>query len=174
MSILALDPALSCGWAYEDRGDIVSGVWDLRGPDPSEHYGNRFVRFENELYAVLGQQAFSVLAYEDVHYGSKGAAAGVMRAGMLAILAMVAAKNQLTLCPCRISSVKLFATGKGNAKKFQMMDACHKRLGIAPRDDNEADAIWVLKFAEGGPRPTVKEQKRRAKKQAEKKQPKLF
>jgi Holliday junction resolvasome RuvABC endonuclease subunit len=41
------------------------------------------------------------------------------------------------------SCVKKYATGKGNAKKVDVLQAAWKRLGYEGTDDNEADALWL-------------------------------
>lgn len=46
------------------------------------------------------------------------------------------------------ASLKLFATGKGNAKKDEVLAAAIRKLGYAGHDHNEADAIWLLKMAQ--------------------------
>ncbi len=40
--------------------------------------------------------------------------------------------------------LKLFATGKGNAKKSVVLAAAREKLGYTGKDDNEADALWLL------------------------------
>lgn len=45
------------------------------------------------------------------------------------------------------SSLKKFATGKGNAKKEQMLQAAWQRLGYKGSDHNEADALFLLQAA---------------------------
>lgn len=43
------------------------------------------------------------------------------------------------------TSVKKYATGSGSARKSDLIAACYKRLpSLAPDDDNEADAAWLL------------------------------
>jgi Holliday junction resolvasome RuvABC endonuclease subunit len=43
------------------------------------------------------------------------------------------------------TSVKKYATGSGSAKKSALIAACYKRLPfLAPDDDNEADAAWLM------------------------------
>jgi crossover junction endodeoxyribonuclease RuvC len=44
--------------------------------------------------------------------------------------------------------VKKFATGKGNAKKPEVMIGIFKRWGVEFADDNEADAFVLMKIAE--------------------------
>ncbi len=41
------------------------------------------------------------------------------------------------------SSLKKFATGKGNANKLQMVIAARERLSLDIEDDNLADAAWL-------------------------------
>lgn len=45
------------------------------------------------------------------------------------------------------SSLKMFATGKGNAKKIEVFGAAVRKLGLAEDDDNLADARWLLEMA---------------------------
>jgi len=45
------------------------------------------------------------------------------------------------------SALKRFATGKGNAKKEDMLVAAVKRLGYQGSDHNEADALFLLHMA---------------------------
>jgi len=41
------------------------------------------------------------------------------------------------------STLKRYATGKGNAPKVQMVTSARERLAYAGHDDNEADALWL-------------------------------
>lgn len=41
------------------------------------------------------------------------------------------------------ASLKLYATGKGNAGKQEMLTEAVRRLGYSGHDDNEADALWL-------------------------------
>lgn len=40
-------------------------------------------------------------------------------------------------------TVKKYATGNGNAGKYEVIQAASKRLGYDGHDDNEADALWL-------------------------------
>jgi Holliday junction resolvasome RuvABC endonuclease subunit len=43
------------------------------------------------------------------------------------------------------ATVKKYATGSGSARKSDLIAACYKRMPfLAPDDDNEADAAWLL------------------------------
>ena len=45
------------------------------------------------------------------------------------------------------TKLKKFATGKGNAKKNQMLLAVYKKWGVEFSNDNEADAYALARFA---------------------------
>jgi len=45
-----------------------------------------------------------------------------------------------------VGTIKRHVTGKGNADKEAVIDAV-RRLGFAPADDNEADALALLHWA---------------------------
>jgi crossover junction endodeoxyribonuclease RuvC len=44
------------------------------------------------------------------------------------------------------ATLKKYATGKGNAKKEDVLAAAIRRLGYAGSDHNEADALWLLQI----------------------------
>lgn len=45
------------------------------------------------------------------------------------------------------STLKKFATGKGNAPKEAMLQAAWQRLGYTGHDNNVSDALWLLQAA---------------------------
>ena len=49
-----------------------------------------------------------------------------------------------------VSSLKKFATGKGNAGKTEVIASVIKRWGADVKNDNEADAFALAKMAEAG------------------------
>lgn len=51
------------------------------------------------------------------------------------------------LCPAP-SLLKMYATGKGNANKTQVVAELVKRAGVHPDDDNQADAWWLRAMGE--------------------------
>jgi crossover junction endodeoxyribonuclease RuvC len=56
------------------------------------------------------------------------------------------------------SSVKKYATGKGNAKKDLMILACYKNWGVEFSNDNEADSYCIAKIAAGHATNAAQEQ----------------
>lgn len=65
--------------------------------------------------------------------------------GLAAIAEMAAFEHRLLFRSVNISSLKAWATTYGRAKKEDMIAAA-KRMGWAPKCDNEADALWLLEF----------------------------
>lgn len=53
--------------------------------------------------------------------------------------------------PLRVppNTLKKFATGRGNAKKNEVLLSCYKKWGMEFRDDNEADAYVLSRISAG-------------------------
>jgi len=150
--ILALDPALSCGWALGDmrggpEGRIASGTWDLhnrRGErqDP----GGPFVRLESLLDATLRRYGKpDLLALEDwfargryaikVHVGLiVTAEAWAWRAGFIPLV---------RYSPARIKKT----SGNGAASKDDMMRSADRYFRTKVESADEADALWLYQLA---------------------------
>ena len=82
----------------------------------------------------------SVVAYEDVRRHNATAAAHVY-GGAKAALLRVAAEYELPVVPVPVAHAKQRASGKGNARKGQMVAAAEVYLGVCGED--EADALFV-------------------------------
>lgn len=165
LSVLALDLATSTGWALRDRdGNVTSGVqrFDLaRGESP----GMRFLRFRRWLLEIKGLAVGcscrvgghcrchpAVIAFERAHH--RGGAATQLAAGLQAIVLEEAARVESETLPVHTATLKKHATGKGNAKKPDMVKAALDRWSkhVGPRDasgigEDEADALCVLAWA---------------------------
>jgi len=138
--ILALDMATKTGWATVDH----SGVENFR-KRAGDSRGMIFIRFEAWLSEICQTVKPGLIVYERPH--ARGRAANEVLNGMLAYLAGTAEKNGIEYTDCPSTTLKLFATGKGNASKDMMMAAYLAKWGVAPEDDNESDARWLLEWA---------------------------
>lgn len=139
--ILALDMATKTGWA----NDSASGTEDFR-KKAGDSRGMIFIRFEawlNEMVKISGPD---MIVYERPH--ARGRAANEVLNGMLAFTVKVCQVHGIEYTDCPSTSLKSFATGKGNASKGDMMAAYRKRFGADPLDDNEADARWLHAWAQ--------------------------
>lgn len=152
MNILALDPALHCGFAHSAGH---SGVWNLADIGTG-HAGLRLIRFRELLHQAHQAWGFDALAYEDASFGSPNPNVQAMHNELRGVIKLVAAevggKELISFVP---STLKKFATGDGRAKKPQMIAAWNRHFPTRPvTDDNEADALWVLQLAEHGAKLT--------------------
>lgn len=145
MKILALDMATKTGWAViEDGGIKESGVQDFT-KGRGESNGLMFLRFRKWLQEIASFGPFSIVAYERAHY--RGGAATEVCVGLQTRAQEFAAETGAESAPVATTTLKKFATGRGNADKADMVKAAALILGRPPVDDNEADAVHVGRWA---------------------------
>jgi len=144
--VLALDFASVTGWAIGHLGAGVhfSGTWDIR-PRRGESPGMRYIHLRRKLEEIIAAYPDIILVvYEQAH--NRGGAPTEYGHGCVAILQEWCAQRNLNFHPIHSSTLKKFATGKGNANKEAMMGAATAR-GWRFADDNECDALWLLEYA---------------------------
>ena len=155
MNILALDLATKTGWALDESGRIESGVqvFDIkRGESPGMRYV-RLCRWLDEIGAKAELVIYEQVVPAPAKFG--GASAREIAYGLAAHVQRWCAARKLTGLECEHTAVypstlKKFATGKGNAKKPDMIAAALKRGWFRPGqlvDDNQVDARWLLEYA---------------------------
>jgi len=144
--LLALDLGTMTGWALRNQhGRIVSGTAHFR-PRRFEGGGMRYLRFErwlNETRNVAG--GLDAVYFEEVRRHA-GVDAAHAYGGFLAQLTAWCEHHGIPYEGVPVGTIKHFITGKGNAKKEQVIAAV-KTLGHNPEDDNEADALALLHWA---------------------------
>ena len=144
--ILALDTALVTGWALRlPGGGLESGVQELR-PHRGESHGMTFLRFRSWLRTMLDDHKPEVVYYERAHH--RGGAATNLCVGLTSRIEEECAERRIEYGSVPTMTLKKHATGKGNSDKAAMVAAATAVLGRAPLDDNEADAVLVLRYAE--------------------------
>jgi hypothetical protein len=150
MNILALDLAEHTGFATLIDGQVRSGVehWKHR---TNESVGMKYLRFDAWIREIDRIGRFDLIVYEKPH-GLQGNAVESMNGYITGIHRMIAEEVGITrekpkeyqaVSP---GTIKKFATGKGNAKKPDMIEAFTRVVGHKPSDDNEADAYFLLKY----------------------------
>lgn len=140
-TVLALDIATRSGWACSRNGAIASGVAVFA---PGEHPGARayaFKRWLTEQKAYLGDIDFIV--WENAFH-QKGQASAVFQQFVGVLLAW-ACHHGVGVMPVATSTIKKFATEHGDAGKDEMIAAA-RAAGFNPSDDNEADALNLLRL----------------------------
>jgi hypothetical protein len=144
VNILALDLGTKTGWSTNVNGRRSGTIaFDLRrGESP----GMRFLRLRswlNEMGSLLGD--LDVIAFEQAH--QRGGHATAVAYGLQGEVLAFAAEHGIETMPVHSSSLKKHATGSGRASKLDMIEAARAR-GWNPEDDNEADALHLLSYAE--------------------------
>ncbi|MDA0984154.1 MAG: hypothetical protein O3A06_14310 [Proteobacteria bacterium] len=141
-----LDLGTVTGWALRGRdGAVHSGTMSFR-PSRYEGGGMRYLRFTDWLVELaMLSRGFGRVVFEEVR-AHAGTDAAHVYGGFLGALTSWCEKHEVPYQGVPVATIKRHVTGKGNADKQAVIDAV-KRLGFAPADDNEADAIALLRWA---------------------------
>jgi Holliday junction resolvasome RuvABC endonuclease subunit len=142
-AVLALDLGTTTGWAYQYYGAVISGTWNLK-PGRYEGGGMRFVKFVTALDKLHDAKPIGQVWFEEVR-AHKGVDAAHVYGGLMATLTAWCEAKSIPYAGVSVGEIKKFATGKGNAPKEAMIAAVES-WGYAPIDDNEADAMALLRL----------------------------
>lgn len=142
VKILALDIASTTGWAISDT---EYGTWNLK-TRKDESSGMKLIRFRSKLEEVKKLVDFNLVVYERAAGMFK--ASIIHEAKLIGIVEEWCEINKIAYRSYSATEIKKFATGKGNAGKPLMISAAKEKYGYAGNDDNEADAIHMLKLAQ--------------------------
>ncbi len=141
MKILAIDPGTHCGYALSP---VESGVWDL-SVGRHEGGGMRFVKLRRFLSEF---RWLELVVYEEVR-GHKGCDAAQIYGGIIAIISEYCERERIPYQGVGVGTIKKFATGKGNSNKEAMVAAARDKWSeLNITDDNRADALWLLAWAQ--------------------------
>lgn len=140
--ILGIDASLtSTGWAVLTSGEFCdTGVISIKGLQGVE----RLLRIEEELLKLISNRNPNLIAIEGYAYGRQnqshqmGELGGVLRVAMTK-----AGVKWIEVAP---TAVKKFATGKGNAKKEQIILEVYKRWGAEFKTNDQADAFVLAQI----------------------------
>ncbi len=152
MNILALDLGTKCGYSVHKpelsnptRGNL-SGVWNFAASRFDSH-GQKFVGFKNALHEMFLMEDIKFVVYEEVR-AHIAVDAAHSYGGFLAILQSVCLEHKVEYKGVPVGTIKKYATGKGNAKKPDMIVAASRLFpSINVIDDNHADALCLLSWA---------------------------
>ena len=147
-TILALDLGTTTGWALRaPEGQIAHGFVSFKS-QRFEGGGMRYLRFRRWLTemkaTVTGTQGIGAVYVEEVRR-HMGVDAAHVYGGLLATLTAWCEHHQIPYQGVPVGTIKKHATGKGNASKDEMI-AAMRALGHGVTDDNEADALAILRW----------------------------
>ncbi len=144
--ILSLDVATKCGWALGDLTTIeASGVWDFN-IKRDESSGMRLVRFKTKLHELFSTRKIELVTFE--RSAGMHKAPIIIQSELHGVLKLACEDLGIKYKAYSAQEIKRFATGKGNSNKIAMGKALFEKHGISLSDDNEVDAIWILKLTQ--------------------------
>lgn len=145
-NILAIDQADISGFACQMKNSVefTSGTWNFKRKT-RETDGVRLLRMEVFLEKFITLHKIEIVACElpPRMYAN----AIIASAKKIGIIEKLCGKLEIEFMEVSPTSIKLFATGKGNANKEKVKAAVVEHFEFEPTDDNEADALWMLMFA---------------------------
>lgn len=140
MKVLALDPAALTGFCSATS----SGVWDLK-PKSYESNGMKFIKMRASIHEIVHAEEIDLIVYEKPsgrHFNGLRS-----HANFEGVIVGYCEEFELDYKDYSASEIKKFATGKGNAKKPEMISSCEATYGVKPIDDNHADAVHLYHLA---------------------------
>jgi len=145
--VIALDLGTKTGYAHNlyDAQSLESGSLNFANKQRRESRSMTGVRLREWLTTLLRETSAKIVVYEEVrrHIGVDAAHHhGMMLAAMMEACDAV----DVPFVSVPVAKIKQFATGKGNAKKHAMMEACFDNYQRIVKDDNEADAVHLFHY----------------------------
>ncbi len=143
MSILAIDPGASCGWASSTMAGVHrnSGVKKLTEKD--DPFPKRFRNAREFFRNVIVREMPTQIVCERMGYFQSYNTTLSMY-GMIAQLEEMAWTFELPIAFVSPNTVKKFATGSGKATKAEMRHAAERRWpAIEKIRNDQADALWI-------------------------------
>ena len=145
-TILALDLGTTTGWAIHNNKQIIkSGTINLK-PNKFEGGGMVFIRFIRWLVDLKNAEDSIDLVFFEAVRRHNGTDAAHKYGGFVAILTAFCEHTQIPYQGVPVGTIKKHITGKGNATKYDVIEAVKKK-GFKPIDDNEADSLALLDYA---------------------------
>lgn len=146
--VIGLDLGMNCGYCVRSAtGERVYGTFDLDHDKSTESPGMRLIRFDCLLKQLIWTYKPAFVAFELVRQQHKSSDASHWYGSFLGQLLRTCVECNVDHTGMEVTSLKKFATGKGNAKKDAMLQAAKDKLGLTTKDDNAADAAWVAELA---------------------------
>jgi Holliday junction resolvasome RuvABC endonuclease subunit len=138
--MLALDVATKTGWFNGEFG----GTWDF-SIKRDESSGMRLFRFKSKLKEIFQEDRPDAVVFERTAGRHQGAI--IIQSELHGVMKSLCDDYGIDYKAYSASEIKKYATGKGNANKDAMIQACIDKYGITPVDDNHADAIHLWHLA---------------------------
>lgn len=146
MNILAIDIGTTTGWAMRTTAGAVSGGSQSFALKAMDGPGQRWIKFRYWLAETQKQAGSLDIVYYELVRNHTATQAAHIYGGFEAMLQAYCEANRILLVGVAVGTIKKFWTGNGNADKAAMI-AEAKQRGFKPVDDNHADALALLAYA---------------------------
>lgn len=148
MAILALDLGEKTGWAIQDDTDIIISGTNVFKPGRHQGGGMTFLQFKHWLTEIKGKCGnLEAIYYEEVVARQPAVKSDHNYGGFWAHLTAWCEHHEIPYMGVPVGTIKKFASGKGNCGKDEMIAYAKRIVHNFNGDDNEADAIALLRFA---------------------------
>ncbi len=147
--ILSVDLGTTMGFAILDGETVECGEITLKKAS-DKHDGQRYIAFQGQVQAWFKAHDITHVYYEQVisHGRFNSTRTAHVFGGFLAVLQMECLRRSIQPVAVGVGTLKKSATGKGNAKKPQMVAAARSYgFELKDKEDNAADAICLLAHA---------------------------
>jgi crossover junction endodeoxyribonuclease RuvC len=142
MRFVGIDPSTKTGLAIIDKNNEIINVQEVSSK--SKEDPERFIDIADQLLEELHPN--DIIAIEGFSYGSKGKGVSTQY-GLGWIIRTFLYERGYDYVEIPPTSVKKFATGKGNVKKDAMVLPIYKHWGFEHSSDNVRDAYVLAKVA---------------------------
>ncbi|WP_199427088.1 crossover junction endodeoxyribonuclease RuvC [Thermaerobacillus caldiproteolyticus] len=141
MRFVGIDPSTKTGLVILENNEIHTAI-EITSQEKRDPH--RFMDIAKKVRKYITEH--DVICIEGFSYNSKGSAVSVQY-GIGWILRSELIRAGLNYHDVPPSSVKKFATGKGNVKKDEMVLPIYKRWGFEHSSDNVRDAFVLAQMA---------------------------
>lgn len=141
MRFVGIDPSMKTGLVILEDNKVHTAIEITSQEERDPH---RFIEIAKTVMNYVTKN--DVICIEGFSYGSRGAAVSVQY-GIGWILRSELLQAGFSYYEVPPSSVKKFATGRGNVKKDEMVLPIYKRWGFEHNSDNVRDAFVLAQIA---------------------------
>ena len=106
----------------------------------------RIRKIVEEIESVVNEYEPTVAVIENLAFMARNTTALTQLAGLSFFVRAVLFDNKIPFYLCAPTTLKRFATGKGNSEKDHMILEVYKQYGVDFVDNNIADAIFLAKI----------------------------
>jgi crossover junction endodeoxyribonuclease RuvC len=106
----------------------------------------RLKKIVEEIEMVISEESPIVVVIENLAFAVRKTTALTQLAGLSFLVRSLLVDYNIPFYMCAPTTLKKFATGKGNSEKDHMILEAYKKYGVESIDNNIADALFLAKM----------------------------